>query len=293
MVVAQPAIASETALAPVATRAWLWPNLLSLDAPIVAVLWQALFARCFHAPFDALAAALLVLSVWLIYAADRCLDVLKNGGGTSISNAREPDLLARGFRTATEPARHQFYRRHWHTILPFWIATLAIATWLAWTRLPVLLFERGLALLAAIGIYFAFVHLAPRPWWPKEFAVGILFAVGASLSAWGQVRSVIDAATIVLFCMLCWINCAAIEHWENRGLPEWPVRLAAIAVGLIALIFLYDKRPILAGAETASAFGFVLLDRARHRLSPDALRVLADIALLTPALFLPMAGLRP
>ena len=183
-------------------------------------------------------------------------------------------------------------------MLPVWIVALAISAWLAWTSLPAVLFERGLALLAAIGVYFAFVHLWPRRWWPKEFAVGILFASGTSLAAWGHVRSPADVATIVLFCMLCWINCAAIElweqpaDWEQRRLSEWPVRLAAIAVGLVALIFLYDQRPILAGAETASAFAFVALDRARHRLSPEALRVLADIALLTPALFLPIAGLR-
>ena len=48
-------------------RLWLWPNLLSLDAPVVAVLWQFLFARCFQAPVDALAALLLLLTVWLIY----------------------------------------------------------------------------------------------------------------------------------------------------------------------------------------------------------------------------------
>ncbi len=55
-------------------RFWLWPNLLSLDAPVVAVLWQILFARCFQVPVDALAALLLLLTVWLIYAADRTLD---------------------------------------------------------------------------------------------------------------------------------------------------------------------------------------------------------------------------
>ncbi len=59
------------------TRLWLWPNLLSLDAPIVAVLWQILFARCFQVPVDALAALLLLLTVWLIYAADRTLDAWK------------------------------------------------------------------------------------------------------------------------------------------------------------------------------------------------------------------------
>jgi hypothetical protein len=28
-------------------RVWLWPNLLSLDAPVVALLWHILFARSF------------------------------------------------------------------------------------------------------------------------------------------------------------------------------------------------------------------------------------------------------
>jgi hypothetical protein len=308
LVVAQPAVASESSPAPLATRAWLWPNLLSLDAPIVALLWQALFLRCFHATFDRLAAGLLVLSVWLIYAADRWLDVwkkpVKSRDCSPISNRtqdgeRETIVLSRVFpETAREPARHRFYRRHWRRMLPAWIAAFATATWLAWTRLPPILFERGIALLAAIGVYFAFVHFAPWRWWPKEFAVGILFAMGTSLAAWGHVRSPVDVATIVLFCMLCWINCAAIEAWEQRAdweqgrLSEWPVRVAAIAVGLVALIFLYNQRPILAGAETASAFAFVALDRAKHRLSPEALRVLADIALLTPVLFLPIAGLR-
>src|SRR5690242_16333745 len=61
-------------------RLWLWPNLLSLDAPLVAVLWQQLFARCFGLPGDAIPALLLVASVWLIYAADRAFDVWRGEG---------------------------------------------------------------------------------------------------------------------------------------------------------------------------------------------------------------------
>lgn len=257
----------------------------------MAVLWQALFARCFHATFDFLAATLLVLSVWLIYAADRSLDVWKRTLAWKENGAAPRDSESSSY---PEPARHRFYRRHWRAVLPAWIAALAIAGWLAWSRLPTVLFERGLALLTAIGVYFAFVHLWPRRWWPKEFAVGVLFALGTSISAWGHVRSFVDVGTIALFCMLCWINCVAIERWEHgeRRLTDWPVRIAAIAVGLVALIFLFSQRPVLSGAETASAFAFVTLDRAKHRLSPDALRVLADIALLTPVLFLPIAGLR-
>jgi hypothetical protein len=267
-----------------APRPWLWPNLLSLDAPVVAVLWQALFARCFHASVNALAAALLVLAVWLIYAADRAFDAWSQNGGMP---------------------RHEFYRRHWRAVLPVWTAVLAIAGWLAWTRLPSLVFKEGLVLLAAVALYFAAVHLAPatlRGGWPKEAAVAVLFALGASLAAWNHLRSAEDALSILLFCCLCWINCAAIEHWESsatlerfvrgeRSATSWPIGIAAICVGLAAIVLLHQHRPVLSGAEAASALGFVLLDRGRSRFTLDALRVLADVALLSPILFLPIAGI--
>jgi hypothetical protein len=254
------------------SRAWLWPNLLSLDAPLVAVLWQMLFARCFHAGVNALASVLLVLAVWLIYAADRVLD---------------------GWKDLDRLPRHQFYRRHWRAIAPIWGAAFALAGWLAWTRLSQVLLERGLAVLAAVGLYFIAVHFAPRAFkkaWPKEAAVAILFAVGASLAAWNQVRSLSDAATIVLFSCLCWINCIAIQRWEHGQPGGWAVSIAALAVAAIALFLVQPHRPILSGAECASALAFVLLDRERPRFSADALRVLADAALLTPILFLPIAG---
>jgi len=52
----------------------------------------------------------------------------------------------------------------------------------------------------------------------------------------------------------------------------------------------WAARPILGGAEAASAIAFVILDRERLKLSADALRVLADVALLSPVFFLPLAG---
>ena len=253
-----------------ATKPWLWPNLLSLDAPAVAVLWQALFVRCFRARFDVLSAVLLPLTVWLIYSADRVLDAWSNSRSLP---------------------RHEFHGQHWRAILAAWIVAFAAAGWLAWKRLPDALFTRGLALLAVIAIYFALVHLWPRRRWPKEFAVAILFAAGVSLAAWQQIRTVADIATVAVFCCLCWINCAAIEKWESSGVMERPVGAAAVCVGAAAFLLLYEHRPVLGGAEMASALAFLLLDRGRRRFSADALRVLADAALLSPVLFLPLAGL--
>src|SRR5271163_1595111 len=113
----------------VVDRVWLWPNLLSLDAPVVALLWQVLFARCFHARVEVLPSVLLVLAVWLIYAADRTLDAWSGSGARP---------------------RHEFYRRHWKILLPLWIAGLTAGLGLAWTRLTTELLRSGVALGAGV-----------------------------------------------------------------------------------------------------------------------------------------------
>lgn len=252
-------------------RVWLWPNLLSLDAPIVALLWQILFARCFHARVDLLPSVLLVLAVWLIYAADRTIDAWTG------SCARP---------------RHEFYRRHWRLLLPLWLFGLMAGSALAWTRLTPELFYCGIALGGAVALYFALLHLGifQRT---KEAAVAVLFALGATVSAWPNVRTAADIEAIVLFSCLCWINCVAIEHWESVGEPRWPIAAAAGFVALAAIVLLlFSSRPVLGGAVTASALCFVMLDCARRHFSRDALRVLADVALLSPLFLLPIAGLR-
>jgi hypothetical protein len=246
--------------------------LLSLDAPLVAVLWQVLFVRCFGVPGDAVPAVLLVAAVWLIYAADRAFDVWRGEG---------------------DQPRHEFYRRHWRALLPVWSGVFAVTGMLAWTSLSRTMFIRGTWLLAAVALYFAAVHLAPagiRARWPKEAVVAVLFALGASLPAWVRVHGLSDVSTVLLFSCLCWINCIAIEQWEH-GSGRVPVGWLAACVGVAALVLLPQHRPVLGGAEIASALAFVWLDRSRVRLSNDVLRVLADAALLSPIFFLPIAGI--
>jgi hypothetical protein len=45
---------------------WLWPNVLSLDAPLVAVLWQAALAKVHHVAIMPGLHVALFLAVWLI-----------------------------------------------------------------------------------------------------------------------------------------------------------------------------------------------------------------------------------
>jgi hypothetical protein len=252
------------------SRPWLWPNLLSLDAPVVALLWQILFVRCFHGSLGMLPAVLLAMAVWLIYVADRTLDA---------------------WRGTAEQPRHAFYRRHWRAVFPVWMAALGTGGWLAWSRLPERLFFEGVAVASATGLYLAAVHLAPgllRRAGSKESAVAVLFGLGASLAAWPGVQTGSDVLAIVLFSCLCWMNCAAIEDFEHGHELRRSVIAAAGLVALTAACLLQHHRPILGSAETAGALGLVLLDKSRRHCSREALRVLADVVLLTPIVFLPV-----
>ena len=84
----------------------------------------------------------------------------------------------------------------------------------------------------------------------------------------------------------------AIEHWESAGESRWPIAAAAGFVAVAAVVLLlFSSRPILGGSGGRKRLRFVLLDCARSRFSRDALRVLADVALLSPLFLLPIAGM--
>ena len=87
---------------------WLWPNVLSLDAPIVALVWHLAFARTYEVPVGEVEAALLGLAVWAIYVADRLLD-------TARANDSE------------ETARHAFHARHRRAFLVGILVALVVA----------------------------------------------------------------------------------------------------------------------------------------------------------------------
>jgi hypothetical protein len=242
-----------------------------LDAPLVAVLWQILFARCFHVSLDFVPVVLLATTVWLIYSADRALDA---------------------WRGECASLRHQFYRNYGTSLAPFWFAVFSVTAWIAIKSLSQAVFQRGLLVLLAVIVYLALVHwgLLRESFSMKEATVGLVFALGASLMAWSKVRSAADASTILLFAGLCWLNCVAIHIWEGHARSSI---LGPVGIGfcLAACPLLFLHRPVLGGAEIASAGGLLVLNLARQHLSRNALRVLADVALLSPVIFLPVAGL--
>jgi len=166
---------------------------------------------------------------------------------------------------------------------------------MAWRTLPAREFDCGALLLAGVGGYLVSVHALPRALarpGSKEAAVAVLFGIGTALAAWPRLSTPADVLSVGLFSGLCWINCASIEDWEGRREVRWTAYFAAAGIAVVAALLLREHRPVLGAAETASALGLIALDRLRGRISPDALRVLADAALASPVLFFPVAGMR-
>ncbi|MDE3168481.1 MAG: hypothetical protein KGN36_21945 [Acidobacteriota bacterium] len=257
---------------------WLWPNLLSLDAPLIAVLWQDLLARRFAVPLSPSGRIALFLTVWAIYIADRLLD------------ARRP-------ATTDEPARHRFYRRHrrfaaW--LLAALLAATAAITAL-WLRPAVL--RNGLVPLAAVAVYLAAVHLG-RLRVAKEFVVAFVFTTGTFLVAWtndpaSPLTLLVPAAA---FFVLCLANLAAIEKWEweelRRGAePAHAVTRALVRalrawLGVFVLATLFHARDPWYLAIGLAAAAIAALVYAGRRIALETRRVLVDAALLTPLVFL-------
>ncbi len=271
---------------------WLWPNVLNLDAPVVAVVWQEAFARFAGVELAAPHRWLLFLAVWQVYFADRCLD------------ARI------GAHEATE--RHRFHRNigpvGWAVMAVVCVAGLALAfrclTREGWIGAGVLL--------SATGCWFAAAHIdgARRGWIPKELGVGSIFAAGCALQPWalaGSAGAPLWAAA-GLFTVVCVQNCASITVWEalpsdrkdprsflNRR-PFWSRHVGrislALAVATAAAAWL-GAMPELRGVGSAAAASLLILGGlgrvargGRHREA----RMLADLALLTPLALLLFAG---
>jgi hypothetical protein len=258
---------------------WLWPNLLSLDAPIVAVLWQGFFAYRFSLPLRPAGRLVLGLTVWAIYLLDRLLD------------ARKPAVIL-------EPARHRYYRRHSKIMAAILALALAADTIVAilWLRPAVL--HDGLIPLAGVLIYLAAFHLFGKSAKiPKEIAAAILFTVGTFLTAWSALPRPGLAGPALAFFMLCLANMVAIEAWEWRELPNdashaphpwtrWLARTYLFWVPLAVIVCAFMGHNAWYASIALSAGACALLFWFGRRLPLEARRALVDGVLLSPLLFL-------
>jgi hypothetical protein len=275
---------------------WLWPTVLSLDAPAVVLLWQGLIARSASAGTGAPEAVVLGCSVWLAYAADRWIE---------------------GWRLVPESIlthRHHFHQKWRWPILATWIAVLAVDVSAAVRGLSPAQFRAGALILLPVAAYLLshqLVHRNNRWRAPKEVCVALLLGGGASVFAAARPGADLRgmAVPLGLFVLLCFSNCALISVWEDevdlshgqtslalqfsrsvalsRALP-W---LLAAAAGAVWLAGVPHAGPA-AGCAAASGVLLGLVDRAEHRIGRARARVLADVALMTPVALLVLGAAR-
>lgn len=266
---------------------WLWPNLIGLDAPAVAVAWQWLFARLFGTELPAVFHLILGLSVWCVYLADRLYD-----------STRAPSI-------GSQTDRLGFTRRHFTALV--WIAlTAGVANLFLIIRyVPRPLILTGLITAGLLGFYYLIrlkgnARLASAL--PREILCGMIFGLGcviaphaylANSGGWDYVF-----ATILLG-LVCSANCILISAWEKeediacnaRSIATSPSRLIPhLAHALNGLIFLAATMAFFGPwqihiAVCLSALSLRMMLHFENRLSQQSLRVLADAVLLSPLLF--------
>ena len=266
---------------------WMWPHLLSLDAPLVALVWQRWLARAGGTVLPVSREVVLWLGVWLIYLADRLADSARSDG------------------TDGAAPRHVFSGDRRRLLRPLASLVAAALTTLTPCWLPRDEFLAGLWLLASAAGYFWLIHCWPVRGWagflPKEAVVGAMFGAGTAFFVVCRSPHLSRAFWLGtgLFGSVCFLNCALITRWERHAhdlherssllnaFPRLSARLGAVAILLAAAslgaCWLTDS-PVAAPAAV-SALLLACLDRRSSRLSADALRVLADLVLLTPWLF--------
>jgi hypothetical protein len=262
-------------------------HLLSLDAPTVAALWCWAFGRAARLRLAPWLPAALALGTWLFYVADRLLDARLS-----------PERLLQ--------ERHRFHERHRRWFLAAAVP-VALALALLIARMPRSLIAAYCVLGALSLLYLGLVHLPPWAqgrslrYFPKEFAVALLFAAASALPAWEEARR--RAAGMPrhhpllllcpLFAALCWLNCIAIEDWEQQPRKRRIQWLAgfAMAAGCLSLALVANQPARgLAAAAALSAALFLMLDHSP--LAAAGRRIAADLVLLTPLLLLIVARLR-
>ncbi len=275
---------------------WLFPNLLSLDAPLVAVAWLYIFAKTWRVDYLPWAAYIsLGLVVWVIYVTDRLLDV-----------------SMRGDSSGKLEARHEFHRKHQRVFRRVALLAGIVALTLVVARLPMTVYgfgidggTNGYALIGGImvaGFFTLSIFATPGPNeipYAKNLLAGLSFAYGTAMLAYVftgfEMWEFLRSRELICFAVLCILNISAIDLWEHayrsadpeiKASDELALTLPLTLLGAAALVFASQDRelttrPFFYAILTGAAL-LHILNRTRSRFSMDALRVLADVALLVP-----------
>jgi hypothetical protein len=266
---------------------WMYPNVLSLDAPVVAVVWLYVLARAWDVNYvEPLLPVVLALVVWIVYAADRLLD-------------------CKWKQETSFPLRHRVHQQYEkHFVIAILLAALATAV-ISLKVLQWSIVQTAMLPLAATAGFFALSFFGPtnqRVSYSKNLLAGYAFAwgVGAGLSGLlglPQPSNLLKlfAPEMLVFGLLCVINITAVDLWVKGSdelddeADEWALTMPLMVLAFFSVLMMRtaDKdqtSPFYVSMLIAAALMYVV-NRMRRRLSTNFLRLSSDLILLIAALF--------
>jgi hypothetical protein len=173
---------------------WQWPNILAIDASLIAVAWLWVFAREQGADLAPAAYAVLATSVWLTYLSDRLFDA---------GSRDEAELLS---------ARHKLAKHRARPLWSDWTAVLVVNLGIALTGLTTAQLQKGIVLLVLCLAYTASNHFLSKRFFPKELCVALIFTGGIQVFLPGP----LDGPGAIGFALLCLSNCLCIG-WKEAA----------------------------------------------------------------------------
>lgn len=261
---------------------WFWPNLLSLDAPVVAVAWFWMFSQTWGVrslPWSS--SVTLFVAVWVVYSLDRVID----GRGRVAESAQQE--------------RHQFHRRYQKWFL---LGAAAGVGWCLYASLALLSQNAliyGCFVVLLVLFYFVLVIVSRNSGEPslaKNFIAGLTFAYGtaAGVHAYSPVlvfNEMLFSWEVWMFGLLCALNMTAVDLWELEG-EEGEDAAALVSTGAMALAVVSVYLAWTSGAWAkpfhygivAGAGGIYFLNRTRAQFSRQEQRAWVDVALFAPVL---------
>lgn len=285
---------------------WRWLCRLSLVEPAVAVAWHLALLRSLSVSVAVDRMILLFASLWLVYMADRLLDVRR---------------LPSAHRPRTE--RHRFVYQHPRLIACAWCIAFSLAIGVSIAQLSINEWLGGGALCVCTALYLWLVHrphstaLRLRERGIKELGVAALFVAGSTLFVWTHESFGAPGSRVTLgFALVPFFGLALqnlltlarherhIDAYHNSPSIAWTgsygtvlertlalgsmalavTNLALIATGTPARgIPLATLLPINVGAALGSSL-LLFQSRLLPSANPDAQHVLADLAVLLAAL---------
>ncbi len=284
---------------------WLYLNLLSLDAPLVALIWLHIFAstwRLGYHPAESYIA--LGIAVWAIYVGDRLLDISLYGDS----------------KERLEP-RHHFHQKHRKWLRLLVGALVLFAIFLVLTKMPIAIYTYLLLGGVLVAGFFGLSMLSSQEGddipYLKNIIAGLAFAYGVAMTAHVYrfevgVMDLLISREMLCFTVLCIVNIAAIDLWEHsrrssdvevKAADELTLTLPLVLVTVASFLFTlqamqHEQHMDDSDGVKTSAFYLAILtasvllymlNRNRSKFSIDALRVMADVSLMVPLLVFEVA----